>query len=1065
MSSEVRAPVFARLDATGADARVDGVARFLALRPGSHGGGERFEELADPFPRGPSEAATARLQRRYGITAIDLRGKPRSEEAARRFAGFVGGGPVVCLERARFVSWFERLLGASVDRVAVVGRVDLARLLLPGRAAADPQRFVAALSGGRSFGPGGPSPEDLTELLGSLLLEATRLPAPAFRLAASLLVEGAERYAGRDPAAAGFLRASLELLDRPSSWRGSNGEAGGALPEGTFSAAARPLRAAIREAAGAEPRIAEVWERLPEEPLPNEAKEPVPFDDVERQAVDLAFSEVLPRMFMEEAGGEDARLFHRKGQHDLARRVVEHLEGGDFLIVDAPTGTGKTLAYLIPALLWARRAGVRVAVSTFTRALQEQAFERELPRAREALARAGVGGDFSVALLKGRANYVCGRKLRAMAPEGEEDPDEWIAWGILCLFHLCDPTGDLDRLPGLAPIPTAGDSAGLALRRARDEARAESGCCTRKEERRRCAAEVARRAAERAHLVVTNHAFLLAAPDFFRHAVFDESEHLHDQARSADEVEVRVGSLERILREVHAPGSPRARAILREIERGSRRFGGRGRGLSLEEGREERTLGALLEEAERGWEEAHAALEEFDREVERFARWRDREGALREESETHALLREFVSREEGRPFVEGRIRLARALSALEAALAGLSEELEIAPVRGASRLRLRIGRTRAGLAALAAALEAFLPVVEGEPRFDAGRFYDVEEDPFRKEGYQCVSRVLLPNEFLGTKFLPPFRSAAFVSAANRFGDSFEAAEGYLGLDLLRGAPRPDTGERGRAVESFGAPGTFDYSRVVLAVPSDAPPFRNEAGARARFLSFVADFVRYLGLRTGGRLLVLFTANDDLRRIAAAAGPDFAAAGIPFLWQGMEGEGKEGLAERFRESDDAVLMGLDTFWFGVDFPGAAVEYLVIVKLPYGRLDRYFWAQQAALGEAEHRRRIYLPRALGMFRQGFGRLMRRREDRGAVFVLDRRLLEGRGRAFLRELPGLGPDAIEPGPRVVASGAEGCAREAFAHMGLLADLERRGLPLRFPPRADEVGPPPPRVSSRDP
>ncbi|MGH7150947.1 MAG: DEAD/DEAH box helicase, partial [Planctomycetota bacterium] len=478
MSRDPVAPVFARLDATGADPRVDGVARFRAWRPGPDGGGERFEELADPFPQGPTEAATARLQRRHGIAASDLRGKPPPEEVARRFAGFVGEGPVVCLERTRFAPWFDRLLGAPAQNVAVVSLVELARLLLPGRTAADPQRFLAALSGGRRFGPGGPLPEDLPGLLGALLLETIRLPAPAFRLAASLLTGLPERYAERDPAAAGFLRAAFALLDRPSGWRAPKGEARDPLPEGAFSAAARPLRSAIREAADAEPRLVEAWERLQEEPLPNEAREPVPFDDSEREAVDLAFADVLPRMFMEEAGGEDAGLFHRKGQHDLARRVVEHLEGGDFLIVDAPTGTGKTLAYLIPALLWARRAGVRVAVSTFTRALQEQAFEREIPRAVEALARAGVEGDFRVALLKGRANYVCGRKLRALAPEGEDDPDEWLAWGVLCLFHLCDATGDLDRLPGLAPIPTAGDTAGLALRRTRDEVRAEIGCCT-----------------------------------------------------------------------------------------------------------------------------------------------------------------------------------------------------------------------------------------------------------------------------------------------------------------------------------------------------------------------------------------------------------------------------------------------------------------------------------------------------------------------------------------------------------------------------------------------------------
>ena len=84
---------------------------------------------------------------------------------------------------------------------------------------------------------------------------------------------------------------------------------------------------------------------------------------------------------------------------------------------------------------------------------------------------------------------------------------------------------------------------------------------------------------------------------------------------------------------------------------------------------------------------------------------------------------------------------------------------------------------------------------------------------------------------------------------------------------------------------------------------------------------------------------------------------------------------------------------------------------------------------------------------MFRQGFGRLMRRREDRGAVFVLDRRLLEGRGRAFLHELPGLGPAAEEDGPRLVCASTAECVGEALRHMGRLADLERRGRGLDFP------------------
>src|SRR4030095_4370899 len=103
----------------------------------------------------------------------------------------------------------------------------------------------------------------------------------------------------------------------------------------------------------------------------------------------------------------------------------------------------------------------------------------------------------------------------------------------------------------------------------------------------------------------------------------------------------------------------------------------------------------------------------------------------------------------------------------------------------------------------------------------------------------------------------------------------------------------------------------------------------------------------------------------------------------------------------RTQVDSVLLGLDTFWYGADFPGATLEYLVLTRLPYGVAGRYHHAQGAALGSAEQRRTIYLPRALAKFRQGFGRLMRRESDRGCVFVLDGRAIEPKHSAFLREL----------------------------------------------------------------
>src|SRR6185295_3227877 len=117
---------------------------------------------------------------------------------------------------------------------------------------------------------------------------------------------------------------------------------------------------------------------------------------------------------------------------------------------------------------------------------------------------------------------------------------------------------------------------------------------------------------------------------------------------------------------------------------------------------------------------------------------------------------------------------------------------------------------------------------------------------------------------------------------------------------------------------------------------------------------------------------------------------------------MEGTAKEEISELFRSRVDSVLLGVDTFWYGADFPGKTLEYLVIVKLPYGVPDRYHHAQCAALGSGAQRRRIYLPRALAKFRQGFGRLMRRESDRGCVFLLDSRAQQAQHRIFLHELP---------------------------------------------------------------
>ncbi len=294
-----------------------------------------------------------------------------------------------------------------------------------------------------------------------------------------------------------------------------------------------------------------------------------------------------------------------------------------------------------------------------------------------------------------------------------------------------------------------------------------------------------------------------------------------------------------------------------------------------------------------------------------------------------------------------------------------------------------------------------------------------------------------------------------LSATTWLRGGFDSARAYLGLDRAA-IPAPDETRPACSVRCMRAPDPFDYRRVLVALPSDAPSYSDERGA---WNAYVRRFISHLGERTRGRMLVLFTNQEELRRFGEELSGFFSARRIPFWYQGMRGVAKEELANLFRGRVDSILMGVDTFWYGADFPGETLEYLVIVKLPYGVPDRYHHAQCAALGSGAQRKRIYLPRALAKFRQGFGRLMRRETDRGCVFLLDTRAQMPQHRIFLGELPlagGLDPDGdsawVPQGARMVRASTDECLHAALTHMDMLADVRRRGLDAPFHGRTAE-------------
>jgi len=1072
------AVAFAAIWTTGPDPGADRALRLMAERTDALGAGA-FDRLLRAQAAQAEDAADRRTQRELGLTAADLESGADAREATAELCGFLEGATVVVPERAPFEAWLARLTGTGEVPVRVVGLTEVAALLLPGRLASEGARLAAKLTGSDELArrPRAVRPADLrdalAELVGRVLRFAARgttvtgledeLPLEGTKpsvehggvlgLIAHAQFESWDALRDEDSRAAEIQALALRLVEHPTAWvRGGELFAAGiTLDDGRLTAAYRGFDSIYHAVDELRPS----WGRLAKaeakrEPFPNVIEEPKTLSSDDRKLVDEILQEHLPRAFAPPTTSalKTSAPSYREGQHQVAAEIAGGFGLRGLQLMHAPTGTGKTLAYLVPTALWALRNGVRVGVATFTRALQEQALDREVPLLRLLLKKAGVTAEPRIALLKGRENYLCWRALRLMTPERRDDAATRLAWATVAGFALTDPDGDLDRLPRAAPLGLVREDAyRRALSRLLDDARSRSGCCLHRDDREDCAGYASRRRAERAHLVVTNHAFALARREFFRHLVFDECEHLHAQAHRAFSHTVALRALRELLTALYKPGGT-SRAPLNRVA-----------ALVLPESEAAKALARCVD----AQEEALTGLDELQRAIYRFKLWREDVGGRRDERDNHSLFREYVDAYEAEGGDDAQVLLDahggmyRGLVDLGVALSELAEHLDTLPTRGVQRIRRTLDILRADLDEVTGAVEAWIPRGEqAQPLFRDETFHDVETTP---RGFDVlVARVLLPHEHLGRYYYPELSGAVLISATTWLKGGFDAQSRYLGC--WRAANPSDDEERvGTPLSTFRAPDAFDYSRVLVCAPRDAPA--PNAGKRAA-LEYVARFACYLGERTRGRILVLFTNADDCAQAAKLAEPFFTARRIPFWHQRMEGTVKEELSERFRSTVDSVMFGLDTFWYGADFPGETLEHLVIARLPYGVPDRYHHAQCAVLGAPEQRKQIYMPRALAKFRQGFGRLMRKESDRGCVYLLDPRILDPRHRTFLRELPlsmpELGeanPDPEGGGARLVRGDAERCFREAFAHMGLTADLKRRMLDQGFGGwRADQPG-----------
>lgn len=241
-----------------------------------------------------------------------------------------------------------------------------------------------------------------------------------------------------------------------------------------------------------------------------------------------------------------------------------------------------------------------------------------------------------------------------------------------------------------------------------------------------------------------------------------------------------------------------------------------------------------------------------------------------DERDLHSLFREYVLEEDPRDLLDVHGGLYRRLVDLGVTLSELADHLDTLLTTGVMRIRRSMDILRGDLDEVTAGIEAWIPRGEkAEPTFRPETFYDLETTP-RREDVMCV-RVLLPHEHLGRHYYPDLAGAVLLSATTWIGGGFEPASHYLGCHR---AANPDEKEEREptVLSTHRAPDAFDYGRVLIAAPRDAP---SPTASKRAHLEYVAHFVSHLGERSRGRALVLFTNAEDCTKTAGMVEPFFA----------------------------------------------------------------------------------------------------------------------------------------------------------------------------------------------
>ena len=667
----------------------------------------------------------------------------------------------------------------------------------------------------------------------------------------------------------------------------------------------------------------------------------------------------------------------RPTQITMARRVAETLNKDQNLLIEAGTGTGKSLAYLLPAALFAIQRGERVVVSTATIALQDQLNLKDLPDVRIALQEAGVTDELNVAVMKGRQNYLCLKQWFNHKDDPVEDEADASLRAKILMWLGHTETGDKGELR------LTHEEERYWRKYASERGRCTVGRCPYASNNQ-CFFHRARWNAHHAHIVIANHSLVLVnasegrvLPSFER-LIFDEAHHLEDEATRQMSFSVNREGMEDTLRFMIKIDSgnisgaiPVASSVLL---RGGEKF--------LQD------YGDKVRQRAKTVEQAASKINLLTGEL--FNRVGAFIGKPRGNNTYAQSLRITDFLRESSPFLDITLiwdELGPEIRTIAEAGAWMMQVLEEMPIptdSNSTLLALRddaIADLMIGVDEVAGLHAQLEQTINPSQKVAREQVFWVQRSGLQQQ-LSINGAPLDVSDLLNQQVYANLRSVIMTSATMTIDGSFDYVAEHVGM-------------QGSKVLDLGSP--FDHEKSTLIyLPEDMP----EPNSPAYSSSLHAALYEAI-LATHGRTLVLFTSHRALREARNALKDDLEAHNILVLGQGVDGNSRS-LIDRLRSDPGTVVFGTSTFWEGVDVVGDALSSLIITKFPFAvPTDPIFEARSEQYDNSFME--LSLPMAVLKFKQGFGRLIRTEHDRGICVILDKRAVSKRyGSMFVQSLP---------------------------------------------------------------